>query len=285
MAISTLMVVGAGQMGRGIAQVAAQAGLKVLVCDVAQQFLDRGMTSLERQLARAVERGRMAADEKASLMSRIEGTLDMSRAAECDFVVEAVTESLEIKMDVLRRLDAAAPATAILASNTSSFPITQLAACTGRPDRVVGMHFMNPVPVMKLVEVIRGLLTSDETVGSTLALAERFGKTPVEVRDAPGFVVNRLLMPLLNEAVFCVYEGLAAPADIDTVMRLGANHPMGPLALADLVGLDVVLAIMDVMHKGFGDPKYRACPLLRQMVLAGRMGRKSGRGFFEYPEG
>jgi 3-hydroxybutyryl-CoA dehydrogenase len=279
------MVVGAGQMGRGIAQVAAQAGIKVLVCDATQEFLDRGLGSLERQLARAVERGRMAADEKAALLSRVEGTLDIGRAAECDFAVEAVTEDLEVKMDVLRRLDAAAPPHAFLASNTSSFPITQLAACTGRPDRVIGMHFMNPVPVMKLVEVIRGLLTSDETVRATTALAERLGKTPVEVRDAPGFVVNRLLMPLINEAVYCVYEGLAAPADVDTVMQLGANHPMGPLALADLVGLDVVLAIMDVMHKGFGDTKYRACPLLRQMVMAGRLGRKSGRGFFEYTEG
>ncbi|MDP2871610.1 MAG: 3-hydroxybutyryl-CoA dehydrogenase [Bacillota bacterium] len=278
------MVVGAGQMGRGIAQVAAQAGLSVLVCDAEEAFLDRGLSALEKQLARSVERGRMAAAELAAVMSRIEGTLDLGRAAECGFVVEAVTESLEVKMDVLRRLDAAAPAGTILASNTSSLPITQLAACTVRPDRVVGMHFMNPVPAMKLVEVIRGLLTSDETMATTLALAERLGKTPVEVRDAPGFVVNRLLMPLINEAAFCVYEGLAAPGDVDTVMRLGANHPMGPLALADLVGLDVVLAILDVLYRGFGDPKYRACPLLRQMVLAGRLGRKSGRGFFEYAD-
>jgi 3-hydroxybutyryl-CoA dehydrogenase len=284
MGISTLMVVGAGQMGRGIAQVAAQAGLNVIVCDVEQGFLDRGLTSLDRQLARNVERGRMTADEKAAVMSRIEGTLDLSRVAECDFAIEAVTENLATKSAVLARLDAAAPAETILASNTSSLPITQLAALTGRPDRVVGMHFMNPVPLMQLVEVIRGLLTSDETVRATLELAGRLGKTAVEVRDAPGFVVNRLLMPLINEAAFCVYEGLATPADVDTVMRLGANHPMGPLALADLVGLDVVVAIMDVMHDGFGDPKYRVCPLLRQMVLAGRLGRKSGRGFFEYGE-
>jgi len=278
------MVVGAGRMGSGIAQVAAQAGIDVLLHDRERRFVDRGLDAIRRFLQGGVERGKYTAAETASAIARIEGTTELERARECDFVIEAVTEDLAVKEGVFRALDACLPPDAVLATNTSSFPITSLAAFTSRPESVAGMHFMNPVPLMKLVEVIRGLLTSGETAARTVALARRLGKTPVEVRDSPGFVVNRLLMPLINEAAFCVYEGVASPEDVDQVMRLGANHPLGPLALADLIGLDVVLSIIDVLHAEFGDPKYRACPLLRQMVRAGRLGKKSGHGFYDYSQ-
>jgi 3-hydroxybutyryl-CoA dehydrogenase len=276
------MVVGAGRMGSGIAQVAAEAGVAVLLCDTEQAFLDRGLAAIGRFLKGSVERGETTPEAMAETLARIEATLRLEQASGCDFVIEAVTEDLPVKQRVFRALDASAPPGAVLASNTSSLPITQLAAFTSRPQNVIGMHFMNPVPLMKLVEVIRGLATDQRTVTRTMAFAAALGKTPVQVRDSPGFVVNRLLMPLINEAAFCVYEGIATAEDVDQVMRLGANHPMGPLALGDLVGLDVVLSILDVLHAEFKDPKYRACPLLRQMVRAGRLGRKSGRGFYDY---
>ena len=282
MEVRRLMVVGAGRMGSGIAQVAAEAGISVLLCDTGQQFVDRGLAAIGRFLKGSVDRGKTTPDAMAAALARIEGTLQPERAVECDFVIEAVTEDLAIKERVFRALDAFAPAGTVLASNTSSLPITQLAAFTGRPEKVIGMHFMNPVPLMKLIEVIRGLATDEETVSRTMAFAAALGKTPVEVGDSPGFVVNRLLMPLINEATYCVYEGVAKAEAVDQVMRLGANHPMGPLALGDLVGLDVALSILDVLYTEFKDPKYRACPLLRQMVRAGRLGRKSGRGFYDY---
>jgi 3-hydroxybutyryl-CoA dehydrogenase len=282
MTVRRLLVAGAGQMGSGIAQVAAQSGLGVLLYDVGQSFLDRGLAAISRFLDRGVELGKVTPEARAEALGRIEGILDIGRAAECDFVIEAVTEDLETKRRLLGALDGASRPEVILASNTSSLPITQLAACTRRPGQVVGMHFMNPVPLVKLVEVIRGLETSDATAAAAMELARTMGKTPVEVRDGPGFIVNRVLMPLLNEAMFCLYEGRASAEDIDTVMRLGAGHPMGPLALADMIGLDTVLSILGVLFESFGDPKYRACPLLRQMVHAGRLGRKSGHGFYHY---
>ncbi len=284
MAINTLMVVGAGQMGAGIAQVAAQAGLKVYLRDVEQRFVDRGLAGIAKNLARDVEKGRKTAAEMAAIQARITGTVAPDPAAECDLVIEAIIENLEAKVALFRDLDARCPAHAILASNTSSLPITQLASATKRPDRFIGMHFMNPVPVMKLVEVIRGLATSDETYVAIKALAEQMGKTTAVVNDFPGFISNRVLMPMLNEAIFCFYEGIAGVAEIDTVMKLGMNHPMGPLTLADFIGLDTCLYIMNVLYDGFKDPRYRPCPLLVQMVQAGYFGRKSGRGFYTYQQ-
>lgn len=280
------MVVGAGQMGSGIAQVAAQAGLQVYLRDVAQPYLDRGLATIQRNLDRDVAKGRKSAEERDAILGRITGTLSLEPAGECDLVVEAVVEDLGVKSALFRELDGLCPERTILASNTSSLPITQLAAVTGRADRVIGMHFMNPVPVMKLVEVIRGIATSDETYAAIQALAERMGKVTAVVRDFPGFISNRVLLPMINEAVFCLYEGIAGVAEIDTVMKLGMNHPMGPLTLADFIGLDTCLAIMHVLYEGFKDPKYRPCPLLVQMVQAGYLGRKSGRGFYTYhPDG
>lgn len=282
--IKRVMVVGAGQMGSGIAQVAAQAGLQVWLRDIEQRFVDRGLGVIEKNLARDVAKGRRTEEEKAAILGRITGTTELAPAAGCDLVIEAIVENLDAKLALFKELDAICPEATLFASNTSSLPITQLAAVTRRPDRFIGMHFMNPVPVMKLVEVIRGIATSDETYAAIRNLAEAMGKTPVEVNDFPGFVSNRVLMPMLNEAMFCVYEGIAGVEEVDTVMKLGMNHPMGPLTLADFIGLDTCLSIMNVLNEGFKDPKYRPCPLLVQMVQAGYLGRKSGRGFYIYDE-
>ncbi len=275
-------VVGAGTMGNGIAHVFAQHGHRVALIDSDAAALGRGIEAIERNLDRQIRKGGATEADKSAALDLIEtaGKLEVAHAA--DLVVEAIVEDAEIKTDVFRTLDAIVKPDAILASNTSSISITRLAAATSRPDQVIGMHFMNPVPVMKLVEVIRGLETSDATHAAVVGLAESLGKTPVTVADYPGFVSNRVLMPMINEAIYCVMEGVAEPEAIDTVMKLGMGHPMGPLTLADFIGLDVCLAILEVLHDGLGDPKYRPCPLLKQMVAAGRLGRKSGRGFFEY---
>lgn len=282
MKMQTAMVVGAGQMGSGIAQVAAQAGLKVYLRDVEERFVARGLSVIEKNLSRDVEKGRKTAEEKAAILGRIVGTTALDPARECDIVIEAVVENLDVKLALFRELDALCPPHAILASNTSSLPITQLASATRRPDRFIGMHFMNPVPVMKLVEIIRGIATTDETYQAIAELAEAMGKTTAVVNDFPGFISNRVLMPMLNEAIFCFYEGIAGVTEIDTIMKLGMNHPMGPLTLADFIGLDTCLSIMNVMYEGFRDPKYRPCPLLVQMVQAGYLGKKTGRGFYTY---
>ncbi|MBC7339340.1 MAG: 3-hydroxybutyryl-CoA dehydrogenase [Firmicutes bacterium] len=282
MEVRRVFVAGAGQMGSGIAQVAAQAGLQVTMQDIAPEFLDRGMATIRRNLARGVEKGRITAEEQQAILERLKATLNLEAAAEADVVIEAIVENLQAKKDLFSELDRICPAATILASNTSSLPITELAASTKRPDRFIGMHFMNPVPVMQLVEVVRGHLTSDETHAVIRDLAVRMGKTPVTVQDYPGFVANRVLFPMINEAIYCLMEGVASAEDIDTVMRLGMNHPMGPLALADLIGLDTCLAILETLHRGLGDPKYRPCPLLRRMVSAGLLGRKTGRGFYTY---
>jgi len=277
-----VMVVGAGQMGSGIAQVAAQAGRRVAVYDVAQPFLDRGRAAVQGSLARLVKREKLSAAEAEAALGRIEFRLDLEPAREADLVVEAIVERYEEKAELWRRVSELASESAVLATNTSSLPVTRLAANVRRPERFVGMHFMNPVPVMQLVEVVVGLATSEETVLAVETEAQAYGKTTVRARDFPGFVSNRVLMPLINEAVFALYEGVASVEDIDTVMRLGMNHPMGPLQLADFIGLDTCLYILEVLQEGFGDPKYRPCPLLRQYVQAGRLGRKSGRGFYTY---
>ncbi|MFS8641479.1 MAG: 3-hydroxybutyryl-CoA dehydrogenase, partial [Symbiobacteriaceae bacterium] len=282
--VKRVMVVGAGQMGSGIAQVAAQAGLQVWLRDLEPRFVERGLGVIEKNLARDVAKGRRTEEEKAAILGRITGTTELAPAAECDLIIEAIVEDLDAKLSLFRELDGICPEATIFASNTSSLPITRLAAATRRPDRFIGMHFMNPVPVMKLVEVIRGLATSDETYATIRSLAEAMGKTPVEVNDFPGFVSNRVLLPMLNEAMFCVYEGIAGVEEVDTVMKLGMNHPMGPLTLADFIGLDTCLAILNVLYEGFKDPKYRPCPLLVQLVQAGHLGRKTGRGFYIYDE-
>ncbi|HSF43382.1 MAG TPA: 3-hydroxybutyryl-CoA dehydrogenase [Thermoanaerobaculia bacterium] len=280
--IRTIGVVGAGTMGHGIAQVAAQSGYEVLLVDVVPAALERGRASIGKGYERLVSKGKLSAEDRDAALGRLktEGSLDALSVA--DLVVEAVVERLEVKQSVLSDLDRICPPPVILASNTSSISITKLARATQRPAQVIGMHFMNPVPVMQLIEVIRGLATSQETYDAVEAASRRMGKTPVEVHDAPGFVSNRVLMPMINEAIFCLYEGVGKPEAIDEVMKLGMNHPMGPLALADLIGLDVCLDILKVLHDGFGDPKYRPCPLLVKMVDAGFIGRKSGRGFYEY---
>ncbi|HJQ26786.1 MAG TPA: 3-hydroxybutyryl-CoA dehydrogenase [Blastocatellia bacterium] len=275
-------VVGAGTMGNGIAQVAARAGFAVVMRDVSDDFLKRGLATIDKSLQRDVDKARMTADDKQQIVARLRTTVDLDDLADCDFVVEAITENFEAKAEVFRALDRRLRPEAILASNTSSISITRLAAVTGRADRFIGMHFMNPVPVMKLVEIIRGLATSDATYAVTRELAEAVGKTAVEVNDAPGFVSNRVLMPMINEAIFALYEGVGSAAAIDEIMKLGMNHPMGPLALADFIGLDVCLAIMNVLYDGFNDSKYRPCPLLRKYVDAGWLGRKTGKGFYEY---
>ncbi|HUF83356.1 MAG TPA: 3-hydroxybutyryl-CoA dehydrogenase [Acidimicrobiia bacterium] len=280
--IERVGVVGAGTMGHGIAQVAAQSGYDVCLVDVAPEALERGRAAIEKSWGKLVDKGKLGAAERDASRQRLAVAGDLDALADRDLVVEAVVERLDVKCDVFGRLDALCPAATILSSNTSSISITRLAAATGRPERVIGMHFMNPVPLMQLVEVVRGLATSQETVDAVVAASEHMGKIPVEVNDAPGFVSNRVLMPMINEAIFCLWEGVGEPRAIDQVMRLGMNHPMGPLALADLIGLDVCLDILRVLHDGFGDPKYRPCPLLVRMVDAGTLGKKSGRGFYDY---
>jgi len=280
--MSRVAVVGAGTMGNGIAHVFAQHGWETMLVDVSAEQLDRAMKTIDANLDRQVKKGTLATDQKDATLGRIRIDTKLDGAGKAELVVEAASESPEIKFAIFRALDAAAPPGAILATNTSSISITTIAAHTKRPAQVIGMHFMNPVPVMQLVEVIRGVETSDPTAARTVAIAKALGKTPVEVHDSPGFVSNRVLLPMINEAAFCVMEGVATPEAVDTVMKLGMNHPLGPLALADLIGLDVCLAILEVLHRDLGDDKYRPCPLLRKLVAAGRLGRKSGRGFHEY---
>jgi 3-hydroxybutyryl-CoA dehydrogenase len=280
LAVEKIQVVGAGQMGGGIAQVAAQAGLAVHLADVDEAALDGGLETIKKNLSRSVEKERISQGEMDEALDRIESGTEY--AADTDLAIEAVVEVAEVKREVFQALDEMLGEDAILASNTSSISITELAATTGRPERFIGMHFFNPVPLMKLVEIVRGLQTSDETHRAVQELAERLGKEPVQVNDSPGFVSNRILMPMINEAVYCVMEGAAGPDEVDAVMKLGMNHPMGPLELADLIGLDTCLHIMEVLHEGFGDTKYRPCPLLKRYVAAGWLGRKSGKGFYEY---
>jgi 3-hydroxybutyryl-CoA dehydrogenase len=278
--IERILVVGAGQMGGGIAQVAATAGLQVTLVDVDEPALERGLAAVRTSLTRLQQKG--VVDDPEAVLARISASTELESGRDCGLMVEAAPERFELKADLFARADALLAPEAILTSNTSSIPIGRLAACTGRPDRVCGMHFFNPVPILQLVELIRGLDTSDETAAAVRACAERMGKTVAESRDVPGFLSNRILLPMLNEAVFCLYEGVGDADSIDTVMRLGMAHPLGPLALADLIGLDTCLAILEVLHAGLGDPKYRPCPLWRQYVDAGRLGRKSGRGFHPY---
>ena len=278
----TIGVIGAGTMGNGIAQVAARAGFTVIMRDVEDEFLERGLKSIDRSLQRDVDKARLAEEEKRAIISRISVTTALDALKDADFVVEAVTENFAVKADIFRALDELTKPEAILASNTSSISITKLGGATRRPDKVIGMHFMNPVPVMKLVEVIRGIATSDETYQRTHDLTERLEKIPLECNDSPGFVSNRVLMPMINEAIFALHENVATRESIDGIMKLGMNHPMGPLTLADFIGLDVCLAILNVLHEELGDPKYRACPLLKRYVDAGWLGRKSGRGFYQY---
>lgn len=277
-------VIGAGTMGNGIAQVAARAGYAVVMRDVKDDFLERGLKAIDRSLQRDVDKARLAEEEKQVILGRIQTTTDMQMLREASFVVEAVTENYAVKAEIFRALDELTQPEAILASNTSSISITKLGGATRRADKVIGMHFMNPVPVMKLVEVIRGIATSDETYARTHALTERLEKIPLECNDSPGFVSNRVLMPMINEAIFTLAEGVATRESIDGIMKLGMNHPMGPLTLADFIGLDVCLAILNVLHEELGDPKYRPCPLLKRYVDAGWLGRKSGRGFYQYGE-
>jgi 3-hydroxybutyryl-CoA dehydrogenase len=283
MAIERIGVVGAGTMGHGIAQVAAQSGYDVVLVDAAPDALERGMAQVAKGLARLVDKGKLAAPDRDRALARLRPAADLAAFAQVDLAVEAVVEKLEVKQAVLAELDRVCPPHATLASNTSSISITRLGAATRRPAQVIGMHFMNPVPLMQLVELIRGLATAQAVYDAVEEAARRMGKTPVEVHDAPGFVSNRVLMPMINEAIFCLHEGVGKAEAIDQVMKLGMNHPMGPLALADLIGLDVCLDILRVLQQGFGDPKYRPCPLLVKMVDAGHLGRKSGRGFYDYP--
>ncbi|KUG04382.1 3-hydroxybutyryl-coa dehydrogenase [hydrocarbon metagenome] len=277
-----IMVLGAGTMGAGIVQTAAQAGFEVIVRDIKQEFVDKGIAGIEKILGKNVDKGKMTAEDKAAVMGRISGTVDMAAAADCDLVIEAALEVMEIKKSIFKELDDICKPSCILASNTSALSVTEIAAATGRADKVIGMHFFNPVPAMKLVEIIRGANTSQETYDAIKDLSEKMGKAPVEISEAPGFVVNRLLIPMLNEGMYALMEGVANADDIDTSMKFGAGHPMGPLALADMIGLDICLLIMETLYKEFGDSKYRPCPLLVKMVRANKLGRKTGEGFFNY---
>ncbi|PAE19672.1 3-hydroxybutyryl-CoA dehydrogenase [Robertmurraya siralis] len=282
MKIDKIMVIGAGQMGSGIAQVCAQAGFKVLLHDLKTEFVEKGLSVIKKNLARQVAKERMTEAELENILGNITPSTELRNSGTVDLVIEAAVENMEIKAELFKELDQLAPAHAILASNTSSLPITEIAAATTRPEKVIGMHFMNPVPVMKLVEIIRGLATADEVYNTIEDITKKLNKVPVEVNDFPGFVSNRILMPMINEAIYTLYEGVATKEAIDEVMKLGMNHPMGPLTLADFIGLDTCLYIMETLHEGFGDDKYRPCPLLRKYVKAGWLGKKSGRGFYEY---
>jgi 3-hydroxybutyryl-CoA dehydrogenase len=282
MKVEKLMVIGAGQMGSGIAQVCAQAGYQVVLHDLKQDFVDRGLGIINKNLSRNVDKGRLTEEQKQVILGQLTTSTDLKNAGDVDLVIEAAVENMEIKTKLFAELDKIAPAHAILASNTSSLPITEIAAATTRPEKVIGMHFMNPVPVMKLVEIIRGLATADEVYQVIEDMTKSLGKVPVEVNDFPGFVSNRILMPMINEAIYTLYEGVATKEAIDEVMKLGMNHPMGPLTLADFIGLDTCLYIMETLQDGFGDDKYRPCPLLRKYVKAGWLGRKTGRGFYTY---
>jgi 3-hydroxybutyryl-CoA dehydrogenase len=282
MEVKTFGVIGAGQMGNGIAQVAAMSGLDVIMNDIKDEFVDRGLVTITKILTRNVDKGKMTEDEKNAVLGRIKTSVNLQDMSSADFVVEAATENEALKFQIFKNLDEICESAVILATNTSSIPIGRIASQTGRPDKVIGMHFMNPVPVMKLVEVIPGIATSDETMKITWELSEKFGKTPAKSNDFPGFIANRILMPMINEAVYCLYHNVGTREDIDTVMKLGMNHPMGPLTLADLIGLDTCLAIMETLYDGFKDSKYRPCPLLRKYVEAGWLGRKTGKGFYEY---
>jgi len=282
MEVKKFGVIGSGQMGNGIAQVAAASGLQVVMSDIKEEFTAKGVTNIRKNLEKSVSKGKLEQAEMDAILSRIKTTVNLKDMADVDFVVEAAVEREDLKFKIFEELDVICPPHAILSTNTSSIPIGRIAARTKRPDKVIGMHFMNPVPLMKLVEVIKGLPTSDETFNITWELSKKFGKTPAEANDFPGFIANRILLPMINEAIFCLYQSVGKAEDIDTVMKLGMNHPMGPLELADLIGLDTCLAIMETLYDGFKDSKYRPCPLLRKYVEAGWLGRKSGKGFYDY---